>query len=105
MRRLLVVLVVVVAACGGTSSVANDLPVDEVASSTAATSGGVGQEPATEAPAPVAATSSTAATSDTTREKPDGPPAPEFVLALGDGGEFSPSSESRPIYMVFWAEW
>ena len=31
--------------------------------------------------------------------------APDFVLALGQGGEFSPSTEAKPIYMVFWAEW
>ncbi len=104
MRRLLVVLALVATACGGVASVANDPSVDEIATSTAATSAGVGQEPATEEPAPAAATSS-AATLDTTREKPEGRPAPDFVLGLGEGGEFSPASESRPIYMVFWAEW
>ncbi len=36
---------------------------------------------------------------------PDGPPAPDFTLALGDGRSFTLSEETRPVYMVFWAEW
>ncbi len=35
----------------------------------------------------------------------DGPPAPDFTLALGDGGEFSLSAEQKPVYVIFWAEW
>ncbi len=35
----------------------------------------------------------------------DGPPAPDFTLALGDGGEFTLSAEQKPVYLVFWAEW
>ena len=104
MKGFLVVLALAAAACGGTSSVANDPPVDE---STIATSIDIGQDStatATISADPDEATPATA-TSDPTREKPDGPPAPDFVLELGEGGEFRPSSESRPIYMVFWAEW
>lgn len=37
------------------------------------------------------------------------PPAPEeppdFTLDLGSGGTFVLSEESRPVFMVFWAEW
>lgn len=35
----------------------------------------------------------------------DGQPAPDFTLALGDGGEFTLSAEQKPVYLVFWAEW
>ena len=35
----------------------------------------------------------------------DGPPAPDFSLALADGTEFILSAEQKPVYMVFWAEW
>ena len=31
--------------------------------------------------------------------------APDFTLALGDGGTFVLSEEARPVYLVFWAEW
>ncbi len=31
--------------------------------------------------------------------------APDFTLALGDGGTFTLSQEARPVYMIFWAEW
>jgi hypothetical protein len=35
----------------------------------------------------------------------DGPPAPDFSLALHDGLGFVLSAETKPVYMVFWAEW
>ncbi len=50
-------------------------------------------------------------TSTTTTAAPavvvDGPPAPDFTLALEDpaGETFTLSEESKPVYMVFWAEW
>jgi len=53
--------------------------------------------------APTATTPSTAAA--TAAPSVDGPPAPDFTLALGNGGEFTLSRESKPVYMVFWAEW
>lgn len=31
--------------------------------------------------------------------------APDFTLALGNGGTFTLAEESRPVFMVFWAEW
>lgn len=46
-----------------------------------------------------------AAASDGGGERPDGRPAPDFTLALGQGGDFTLSSEQKPVYMVFWAEW
>jgi hypothetical protein len=44
------------------------------------------------------ASSETVTTSD--REK-----APDFTLELGDGGTFTLSEGSKPVYLVFWAEW
>lgn len=43
--------------------------------------------------------------STTTRPRPEGEEAPDFTLALGQGGEFTLSAERKPVYMVFWAEW
>jgi hypothetical protein len=57
----------------------------------------------TEPASSAAPTDVTAAT--VSRQRPDGPDAPEFVLSLGQGGEFSPSGEAKPIYIIFWAEW
>jgi cytochrome oxidase Cu insertion factor (SCO1/SenC/PrrC family) len=31
--------------------------------------------------------------------------APDFTLTLSDGTDFTLSSETRPVYLVFWAEW
>ena len=35
----------------------------------------------------------------------EGDPAPDFTLALGDGGSYTLSEGAKPVYMVFWAEW
>ncbi len=41
-----------------------------------------------------------------TQEVPDEvTPAPDFTLELGDGGTFTLSEETRPVFLVFWAEW
>lgn len=49
----------------------------------------------------------TTATSPTTivRVRPEGEPAPDFSLALGEGGTFTLSEETRPVFLLFWAEW
>jgi hypothetical protein len=36
---------------------------------------------------------------------PEGPEAPDFTMALGDGGSFTLSEEAKPVYMIFWADW
>ena len=36
---------------------------------------------------------------------PDGPPAPDFTMALADGGTFTLSEQAMPVYMIFWADW
>ncbi|MDX1691146.1 MAG: hypothetical protein R3290_09015 [Acidimicrobiia bacterium] len=33
------------------------------------------------------------------------PSAPDFTLALDDGGVFRLADEQKPVYLVFWAEW
>ena len=36
---------------------------------------------------------------------PEGPAAPNFTMALADGGTFTLSEEAKPVYMIFWADW
>jgi ABC-type glycerol-3-phosphate transport system substrate-binding protein len=36
---------------------------------------------------------------------PDRQIAPDFTLNLGSGSTFVLSEETRPVFMVFWAEW
>lgn len=35
----------------------------------------------------------------------DRPVAPDFTLVLGDGGQYTLSEGTKPVYMIFWAEW
>ena len=96
---MLVALVVVAAtACSGA---ATDSAVT-TAGATAPT-----EAPATsDAPAATGVVPGDATAPTTTdRVRPEGRDAPDFALALGQGGEFSLSSEAKPVYMVFWAEW
>jgi hypothetical protein len=109
MGRLLIVLALVAAACGdseagstiaptanvGTTSTPNGSPADDQVDDA------VEQTPVGDS----GDSASAATTSTTTRVRPDGRDAPDFALALGQGGEFRLSDEERPVYMVFWAEW
>lgn len=100
MRRVsaFVALALVVAACGGTAgtepTAAETTAAGGVASTTGASS--TTAAPGTTAPGAVTTTS---------RVPPEGDAAPDFTLALGEGGEFTLSDEQKPVYMVFWAEW
>lgn len=49
---------------------------------------------------PSAGGSSSPSPAETGREA-----APDFTLALNDGGSYTLSEGSRPVYLVFWAEW
>jgi len=96
MRRaslLIAVFALVAAAC---SSGADDAPFTS-------DSGSVTTSPVTTSPV----TTSPVTTSAAGEAAPplDGPPAPDFTLALGDGGEFTLSAEQKPVYLIFWAEW
>ncbi|MEX1207352.1 MAG: hypothetical protein WD652_05685 [Acidimicrobiia bacterium] len=75
---------------------------------TAAETTAAGGVTTTEAPSTTATTPGTTvpgAVTTTSRVAPDGEAAPDFTLALGEGGEFTLSDEQKPVYMVFWAEW
>jgi hypothetical protein len=126
MMRLSLVLAglaVVVASC---SVVASDSAIEpdvvsEQSSSTATTTSAVpAPTPSTSnsepTPSESAARSSVLAGTTTTSEAtettmpgppPEGPPAPDFTLALGEDGSdtFTLSQESKPVFMIFWAEW
>ncbi len=100
MRRVLpllaLALALVAAACGGTAVV--PVPSTTVAS----VPEGAGSVVPT---SPEVTVTPTATTAPTTRSTVDGPPAPDFTLRLADGTEFVLSRETRPVYLVFWAEW
>ena len=85
MRKLLtaVALGLIVAACGGAESQSDQTSA-----------------PANEAVAPSSDNPATDAAPSF-----DGPPAPDFELALADGSTFALSAEQKPVYVVFWAEW
>lgn len=88
-------LAVVLAACGSGETATG--PVD-AAPTTEATNASPGTT--------VASTAGTApATTGETAADPDAAVAPDFTLELGSGGEFALSEETKPVYMVFWAEW
>jgi hypothetical protein len=102
MRRsilLIAALAVVAASCGAGSDTAvstND------SSESSATTSPVTTSPVSTSPA---TTSPGAEAPATTVPSVEGPVAPDFTLALGDGGEFTLSAETKPVYLIFWAEW
>lgn len=102
MRRLAAlapVVALLVAACGSG---------DPGAGSPSTTTTTIPAEPATTvSPSPdsTAAADTTTTTAASTPTTSDRPLAPDFTLALGDGGSFTLSEEQKPVYMVFWAEW
>ena len=109
MGRLLIILALVAAACGGSEAGSTTAPTANVGTTSAPNGSpagdqvdnAVGETPVVES----GDSSSAETTSTTTRVRPDGRDAPDFALALGQGGEFRLSDEERPVYMVFWAEW
>ncbi|MEE8497387.1 MAG: hypothetical protein V3S62_02525 [Acidimicrobiia bacterium] len=109
MGRLLIVLALVAAACGGSEAGSAIAPTANVG--TASAPSGLPADDQViaaveQTPVEGSGDSSSAETTlTTTRVRPDGRDAPDFALALGQGGEFRLSDEERPVYMVFWAEW
>ena len=103
MRRtvlLIAALAVVAASCGGGTDTASSAP--DTSESPVTTS------PVTTSPvttSPVTTSPPGVETPTTTVAPVDGPAAPDFTLALGDGGEFTLSAEQKPVYLIFWAEW
>ncbi len=98
------VLAVVISACGGspastaTTEITATTP-GPAATETASPTTTRAAVPSTSEPAP------TTASTTATRPRPEGDDAPDFTLALGEGGEFTLSEERKPVYMIFWAEW
>ena len=103
------------ASCGGGSDgseapeaapVVTAVPETTAAATTVATTSPA-SEPETTAAAPeaTAAAGTTAPPETTTQAEPLGPPAPDFTLELAAGGTFTLSEESKPVLMIFWAEW
>ena len=97
MRRTLVsALFFVVSACG-------DAPAVETTAGTAATT--IAPTSTTAAVTTTIPSGNPGATTTTPRVRPDGEDAPDFSLALGEGGTFILSKETRPVFLLFWAEW
>ena len=101
-------MALVAAACGGATQTTIDLggPVtaapDTQPPMTESTD--TSETPSTEPSSTQSSATTQPAT--TTRQRPEGPDASNFELALGGpGGTFSLSGETRPVFMVFWAEW
>ncbi|MCH7844724.1 MAG: hypothetical protein IH850_02720 [Acidobacteria bacterium] len=95
----LAVVAVTAAACGGgqiTEDSFDTVPPSSTSSSTSEVPQ-VSDVPGTTGPTTTAATTAPVVV--------EGPPAPDFSLALADGTEFTLSAEQKPVYMVFWAEW
>lgn len=109
-RRLVTLLAgfaLVLAACGG-GAAETATPGDN-----ASTVPSGDATPATTVPGTVPGTPPAAQPTDETTqprvERPAPDPnreiAPDFSLQLGDGSTFVLSEETRPVFMVFWAEW
>ena len=120
---VVIVLAVVISACGGDSEPGGIAPTpttSSIPSSPLAESSSVPAEvsavttlpdgPGTTLASASGPTPTTAAvpgpgTTPETRPRPDGEDAPDFTIALGQGGSFTLSEAQKPVYMVFWAEW
>lgn len=111
---LFAVVALVAAACGGSTQTSIDLggpTTEEPATQPATTQPATTEAPtsgtsSTEAPSTQTPNTEAPATTQAPRQRPDGPDASDFELALGGpGGTFSLSAEDRPVFMVFWAEW
>ncbi len=102
-RLSVTALALVIAACGGgeaATSTAGD-------ASTATESSAPAETPATTGASSSDTTTAgeTLATEPASEADPNAALAPDFTLELGEGGEFVLSAETKPVYLVFWAEW
>lgn len=61
--------------------------------------------PTTTTPAPGSTSVAASPTTSAPEADSEAVLAPDFTLALGEGGEFVLSAETKPVYLVFWAEW
>lgn len=98
MRRATLSALILLAACGGApaaTTVTTAAPATTAAVTTTAPT----------APTSSATTVAPVATTTVPRIRPDGRDAPDFTLALGEGGTFTLSEDHRPVFLLFWAEW
>jgi hypothetical protein len=118
MKRLLLIAVfaLVAASCASGTGVSSETTVaPSEAPATTTTSPGPAQANQPDATTPSASEDTTAPADTTTSEAPaepagpppEGPVAPDFTLALGEDGSetFTLSQGSKPVFMIFWAEW
>ena len=99
---LLVGFALVLAACGDSADSAAE---SDGATVTVAAPSETTATEAPDDPGSDAAVESTTSSAATAGPSFDGPPAPDFEMALSDGSTFSLSDEQKPVYLVFWAEW
>lgn len=100
----LMVLAVLGVACGATDEQTGAGPSSSVTVAAPADDAGASSSTlATSAPDASATTPSTS--SDRPAPDPSRQLAPDFSLELANGSTFVLSEETRPVYMVFWAEW
>ncbi len=102
---LVSVLALVLAACGGGQTDAV-VPVATTAASAVAATDSTG--PATTSSGGGSGTieaTTPASPGERPAPNPDREIAPDFTLNLGSGSTFVLSEETRPVFMVFWAEW
>lgn len=95
MRRvtaLVMVLAFLVAACASSGGSGTTVAQDEP-STTGSQPAGTSADRTTTTQAPATETTS------------GRPVAPDFTLELGDGGSYTLSEGTKPVYLVFWAEW
>lgn len=102
MRRavaLFALLGLVLTACGGgagSEQASTTAGVEDVTTTSTA---------APETTADSGSTDTTSGADATTTTDSGRPAAPDFTLELGEGGSYTLSEGTKPVFMVFWAEW
>lgn len=99
MRRPFLFLVLLALALGACSPTSSDGPSTSESERTTSTA----ESSATTAEGAVSTTEDSVTAPPTTVS--DRPVAPDFTLALGEGGSYTLSEGEKPVYLVFWAEW
>lgn len=94
----LATLALVLAACSGAADTGAANPAPEGTADASTTTTG----PDTGTSIDTTAATTVEGTTETTSGRPL---APDFTLALGDGGSYTLSEGAKPVYLVFWAEW
>lgn len=113
MKRLILIpaMALVAASCASGADVSSDPTTAELDAPGTTTTASEPESQATDA-----TTTSLAADTTTTKASgeqvdplppPEGDAAPDFTLALGEDGSesFTLSEGTKPVFMIFWAEW